>query len=194
MEINIKKINLDDLNRIAEIHLRTFSKDHFTSTFSKEFLIEYLTYIIKINNNSYLVKNNDDEVIGYIIGGNKTTYAVDNFFKKHFIKIIFITLKNPKFLLEKIIQFIHKYILKNIFESKYSYRILFIAIDENYKGKNIISKLLQYFEKELVNDNIFEYGLSVRNNNKRAIQFYEKNGFIIENKSELSYSYYKKLR
>ena len=81
---------------------------------------------------------------------------------------------------EKIIGYIEGY-LYNWDWSDYSNiklaHINDISVAENYRRKNIGTKLLEEFEKWAESKKCFYLGLNVWINNKRAIKFYKKNKF-----------------
>lgn len=84
-------------------------------------------------------------------------------------------------------------IYSNQEKSKANFRLHLIAVKKDCIIKNIGRLLLDYFENELIKNEIKLYGLSVRTNNNHAIKFYEKNNFIIEHLSKKSIRYLKYL-
>ncbi len=57
-------------------------------------------------------------------------------------------------------------------------RILLIGVDENYRCRGIGTRLLKKLLMNLRSSGAVEIELEVRVSNKRAIEFYQKNGFI----------------
>ena len=57
--------------------------------------------------------------------------------------------------------------------------LLSIGIDKQYQGKGVAKKLLIEFELALPL-NVSKYILSVKEDNKKAIAFYNKNGFVLK--------------
>ena len=76
--------------------------------------------------------------------------------------------------------------------SDIEYKIYIIASLPEAQGRGIGKSLINYFENELRNKGINEYGLSVREQNINAISFYENNNFLRINKIHKSL-YYKKI-
>jgi [ribosomal protein S18]-alanine N-acetyltransferase len=62
-------------------------------------------------------------------------------------------------------------------ERKEYFRLYSLAIDENFQGLGIASKLLEFSFKELKNKN---YSLEVKVKNEKAVKLYEKFGFKIK--------------
>ena len=67
-----------------------------------------------------------------------------------------------------------------------SFRLLSIGVYPEYQGKGISILLLNQFEEETF-DKVRAYGLSVHINNRRAIAFYQKNGFLFSGENSISY-------
>jgi len=61
-------------------------------------------------------------------------------------------------------------------------KILMISVSGLFQNKNIGSDLLKQFLKKISYEDVKFVELEVRIDNKKAIKFYEKNGFIIKNK------------
>jgi ribosomal protein S18 acetylase RimI-like enzyme len=71
--------------------------------------------------------------------------------------------------------------------------IVVIGLVPNMQGKGFGSALLQDFEKRAKLDQVNELSLSVKKNNKKAIQSYERNGWIIKQSDKNSHSMIKKI-
>jgi ribosomal protein S18 acetylase RimI-like enzyme len=145
--------------------------------------------LIYYNHYSYLAEENS-MILGYMIGGNKTGEALDNFSKNNYLKIIFTLLLHPLFILEKMRSILLKF--NKVKVSEVEYKIYIIASLPETRGKGIGRALINIFENELRLIGIKEYGLSVREQNNNAISFYENNNFIRINKIHKSL-YYKKI-
>lgn len=61
-------------------------------------------------------------------------------------------------------------------------KILMLSVSELFRNQNIGSSLLKKFLEEISYENIKIIQLEVRFDNKKAIKFYEKNGFKITKK------------
>jgi ribosomal protein S18 acetylase RimI-like enzyme len=71
------------------------------------------------------------------------------------------------------------------------YRLLSIATDASSQSKGVGKQLLNALEDELKGSGFNSYGLSVRLDNPRAVQFYRRNGFAVE-KEQPDALYFKK--
>jgi ribosomal protein S18 acetylase RimI-like enzyme len=187
--MNIRQIEKKDVPVIALLHKKSFDKTHFTAFFSTELLIRYINVLIDYNPYSYLAEE-DDKILGYLIGGNQTGAALNCFSKNNYLKIIITLLLHPGFILEKMQSILLK--TNKVKLSDIEYKIYIIASIPEAQGKGIGKSLMNYFENELRNNGINEYGLSVREQNINAISFYENNNFVRINKIHKSL-YYKKI-
>jgi ribosomal-protein-alanine N-acetyltransferase len=59
-------------------------------------------------------------------------------------------------------------------------RILMLAVKDAYRKKGIGSSLLSQFLKEVKHQNITRVELEVRTSNKRALKFYQDQGFLLQ--------------
>jgi ribosomal-protein-alanine N-acetyltransferase len=59
-------------------------------------------------------------------------------------------------------------------------RILMLAVKDAYRKKGIGSSLLSQFLKEMKHQNITGVELEVRTSNKRALKFYQDQGFLLQ--------------
>jgi len=78
-------------------------------------------------------------------------------------------------------------------QSEAAWRLLSIAVSEEAKGKGIADSLLASFESE-VSSAASSYGLSVHDDNTRAIAFYRRSGFTEEGRSRGLVFFIKRLK
>jgi ribosomal protein S18 acetylase RimI-like enzyme len=189
--MNVELINLKNfknrLDQIAKIHLLAYSSDHFTSGFGLERLIEYNSNLIEASNLSVVAIDNN-EVLGFIIAGENVAAGVSKFTRENRGWLMLQLVKRPSILLAKIMAMIQKRVNPTQ-PSKAKFRLLSIASKPGSQSKGVGKEMLHFFEQELLRRGVPCYGLSVRNKNQRAIQFYERHGFVKE-KEYLGSSYY----
>lgn len=165
-----------DINQIVEIHKNTFTKEHFTAFFPDELLKKYLLKLIEANEYNIGAYNSEDKMVGFIIAGSKSDDVIKEFTSNNLLTIFWQLMKHPFFLIEKIVDLILRVTgSKNI--SKEKVRIYLFEIDKPYQGEGLGKELLENFETFLLSKQIFSFGLSVRKKNRRAVNFYERNGF-----------------
>lgn len=178
--------------QIAEIHSQSYSPDHFTASFCIDKLIEYNSALVLASDVSVIARDREN-VIGFVIGGCNVSDGVRVFTTANRFWIIRQLIKHPKVLFFKMVGLFISRIFP-IKPSKASFRLLSIATRPGTQSKGIGMSMLDFLEKELLRRSIVAYGLSVKIDNVRAINFYEKNGFNFE-KMYLDSSYYiKKLK
>lgn len=187
----VRKIENNDLKEIVKIHLNSFDEKHFSKTFSPELLIEYLKLLINYNQFNYvaLIEN---KICGYLIAGSNSAIALNQFKKKFGLKIFLNLLKNPAFIVEKIREIIKSFFPKKEYQK--GIRLYLLAIESRKKGMGIGKQLISFLEDKLTEENIPKYGLSVRKENKRAIQFYKSTGYLKVGEDGKSIYFYKKLK
>jgi ribosomal-protein-alanine N-acetyltransferase len=66
-------------------------------------------------------------------------------------------------------------------------KILMLSVSKLFRNQKIGSSLFKKFLEEISTDNIKNIQLEVRSDNKKAIKFYEKNGFKITKKIKKFY-------
>lgn len=177
------------LEQIAGIHALAYSDDHFTSSFSLEKLIEYNLRLIEASTLS-VVAMEDDEVLGFIISGEKVSAGVSKFINENRGWLMLQLLRSPRILFAKILAMIQARFAP-VQPSEAKFRLLTIAIKPGIQSKGVGKEMLYFFERELLKIGVSCYGLSVRNKNSRAIKFYERHNFIKE-KEYIDASYYLK--
>jgi ribosomal protein S18 acetylase RimI-like enzyme len=189
----IRNANKNDIGSIIDIHKNSFSSDHFSAAFNEELLTKYFKKLLSSNKYNYVFfDESNSRLLGYVIAGYNYNLAVNKFIKENIKKLIWVLLKNPKFIIEKLNEIFRRLIsLDN--QPSVKCRLYLLAVDNQVKGKGVAKKLINHLEQELIKDGQTVYGLSVRKENKEAINFYNKNGYIIEFEKSRSIYYYKKL-
>lgn len=189
----IRRADTKDIENIIKLHLRSFDKNHFSTTFSKNLLKKYFNELIKMNEYCFVYYCTETEqLLGYIIAGFNTDEVVKKFTKDNLFSIVIILLKNPSFILEKANDLYEQMFGKD-FIKKAKCRLYLIAVEKKYKGKGIGAKITKYLEHELKQNGIDEYGLSVRKENINAISFYNKCHYIPEFENSKSIYYLKNI-
>jgi ribosomal protein S18 acetylase RimI-like enzyme len=192
-EIKILPLTADEnlIGKITNLHKQLFDKEHFTARFDEKLLNTY--FHLLLSNSSYKIcALQDQEVIGYLIAGEKLDDVLKKFSKEYYIRLMILLIKNPRFLVEKFLDLMIRLIHKNK-KSKADMRLFLIASkhDENLKG--VGKTLIENLEKHLNEKGITIYGLSVRKHNQNAINFYKRMGFIEEFITHKSIYFVKKL-
>lgn len=192
-EIKILSLTADEdlIKKITSLHKQLFDKEHFTARFDEKLLNKYF-YLLLSNSNYKICAFQGQELIGYLIAGEKLDDVLKKFSREYFIRLIILLFKNPGFLIEKFFDLMNRIIYKNK-KSKADMRLFLIASkrDENIKG--VGKSLIDNLEKHLVEKGINIYGLSVRKHNQKAIDFYNHLGFIEEFRTHKSIYFVKKL-
>ena len=166
------------LTQISELHKEAYSKEHFTASFSIKMLCEYYQLLIYYSDIS-LVAADGLSVVGFLISGVNVRKGVSAFTRKNWVYICAKLLIRPSQLIEKIMIWIAVRLhIKKKFET--AYRLVSLAVRSDTKSKGIAAQLIGSLESMLLLLKISNYGISVRKNNMRAINFYKKLNFVQE--------------
>lgn len=182
MNLISKIINIENacdyIDDIVVTHHTSYDSNHFTSCFSISKLRDYYLSLIRYSDLTILIID-EGKVVGFIISGENVSQGVNSFVKYNRLYLIKILLANPHFLYQK---------LRGLFSSKLSivspsnakFRLLSISVNKTKQSSGIGGVLLNEFERAIKEQGYEQYGLSVRFVNVRAINFYIKNGFLLE--------------
>lgn len=188
IEVITQDKQLTHLSSIAAIHKNAYHNDHFTSTFSMRKLEEYYRFLIENSDLPLIAVNDQGDCVGFIISGTTISKGVQEFIRVNRAYLIGVMFRNPTFLIQKI--YFKAYTLfKKSRPSSAKFRLLSISVNPEFQSTGVGGLMLKFFESRLANMNIDSYGLSVRSNNIRAVQFYINNGFVKE-KEYLSTTYF----
>lgn len=189
--MTIRKINKSDLDSISKLHKNVFDKSYFSVYYSFSDLNEYFGSLISLNSYCYVAQE-EDKIIGYLIGGLRTQDAVDKFIRKSLIRVFYYIFSNPKFIVISISKVLKKIFGKK-FKSKANLRLFLIGVDSKFNNRGVGELLIKQFEKDIMTDGFRLYGLYVRTNNLNAINFYLKRDFKKEFKTFDLYSFIKEI-
>ena len=189
MELKIVSASRSEAELIATIHKKSFSQQHFTSSFSIGLLTRYYDFFIANNSKCFLFYSGQ-EIVGFVVSGFNTKVALKKFKQRYFLSILYYLLLNPSHLWKK---FNMPKLGKTGFQSLAEFRLLSIAVVPSFIGKGISRHILLNFEQNLKSDGIDLYGLSVRKANNRAVRFYINQGFEEEYRGETNIYFTKSL-
>jgi len=181
-----RNLNKSHLSRVIDIHLVAF-KDHLNVSLGRIYLRTFFKWFIKNGDISLIIEDKDKNICGYIIGsedGYQKKLNQDIFFKS-IISIIFnpiIFLKSKFWItilkrLKMMLTFNEK---KSINISSKTISLVGIGVERSFLGSGAAGKLIENFEKISLQKNFNVIRLSVYSSNARALRFYTKNGYAIE--------------
>jgi len=182
---------MEDAKTIAVLHKQVFGEISFTTSFSILLLTKFFKKLIEQLKYSIIIKENE-EIVGYLFAGRNVNQSINSFQKENILRIFFCLLQNPRFILEKIIGIVNKFKLKNK-QTGNELDLYLIAVDTRLGRRGFGKGLINYFDELIKCDNEKSYTLSVRKNNQRAIDFYNKTNFIQIGENDKSYIFRKEL-
>jgi len=175
----IRNLQFSDISEVSKLHIRAFPIDHFTSHFPIKLLLRYFQSLNCDNRFNYVIYNeNESLLLGYLIAGDNVQAILSKFKRSNFFNVFLVLLKNPKFLLEKNLLLIQKFLFPK--KSKALFRVFVFVTNPDFQRKGIGKLLIKRLEQDLRKNGLNFYGLSVRINNFEAINFYKKNSFVKE--------------
>jgi ribosomal protein S18 acetylase RimI-like enzyme len=170
----------NDLARVAKLHREQFS-DHFLGCYPTHVIKEFYRQFLDdcIFNVAYLHGN----LAGFVMGGETNILKQRRalFVRRNWLKLLFATILLPRLWLPAISRARGLRITDRHhagFESSAKSRLLSIAVSDSAKGAGVAGALVESFERSLLATRL--YGLSVHEDNERAIGFYAKKGFVEE--------------
>lgn len=193
VELNFENRN-SYLKGISDIHYGSYSKLHFTSCFSQEKLEVYYSHLIDASDLSF-VAIEDNCVAGFVISGENVSSGVAKFVSREKLYLFFVILRNPKFILKKALSYI--YAIKDSARNStflVPYRLMSIAVKSGVQSRGVGGGLLKFLEARLLEAGVLRYGLSVKKNNNRAVDFYFRSGFVVHRESSDALYFYKELK
>ncbi|MDD3065066.1 MAG: GNAT family N-acetyltransferase [Endomicrobiaceae bacterium] len=161
MTTNIIKAQISDINILVDMHIRHIG-DSFFSYLGKKFLRIIYAELIFSKYASTYVYINDGHIIGYIsFILNKKLLFIKILFTKSFV--ILFSLNFISFL-KCIFYFFSSigYIIKKQYCKS---ELLFIAVNDDYKKNGIGSKLVDFAETIIKQNNIYKVQVSINDEN-----------------------------
>ena len=205
--IKIEYIKSQDLLEVARLYEKAFD-DHFLGHMGQDFLKYFCAQFVNTSQNYGYVAKCEGKPVGFLLG----TIAKDplqNFYRQNLPVLSWLVLK--RYLMDAYVrQHITKrlgnvkIVFKSILPSKEKSaaqgqvsdlqeaiqakpaRLLAIAVDQNYRGMGIADRLTGQFCAEMKREGYKKVGLSVLPWNERAISFYKKDGWVLEENRESS--------
>jgi len=173
------RLSKSDIEVMADIHLATLKND-ILPLLGRSFLVKFYTYINRSNCESiYTIRKNNIVVAACIV-----SYEVETLMKRVVKNLFFSLVFAVLMMLFKKISFFTY--VKNIFLSKEGVRIsgtgiVYIFVSPGFQNTGVGTRILKEAETLLIKNNQKQIHVKTINHKKNgAINFYLKNGFIIE--------------
>ncbi len=204
LDIKIDHIKQNDLPEIARLYEEAFS-EHFLGLMGQKFLNLFCgQFMNSTTNYGYSAKCNG-KTVGFLLGSIDEA-PFNQFYRQNFIAIAMIVMK--KYVSDSVVRKHLNKRLGNILvaiktllpsskrvnnnanqnDTFVSPRLLAIGVDSNYRGMGIANKLTSQFCVEMKSKGFDKVGLSVLSWNRRAINFYKKDAWIVEESCETELS------
>ena len=202
--IKIDHISSNNLPEIARLYEDAFA-NHFLGHMGQKFLQLFCSQFVNSSTNYGYVAKCNGKPVGFLLG------TIDDdpfyhFYRQNFMALSLIVMR--KYLMDayvrkhiairsgnilvavKALLPFSKRVSDALQDNKFApARLLAIGVDTSYRGIGIANKLTSQFCTEMKSAGIKKVGLSALVWNRRAIRFYEKDGWILEESNETSLSF-----
>lgn len=198
-KIDISKVSESDIEEIVSLHCDIFD-GYFLKSLGDEIIFRYYQSYFLDEGTIFLKATIEEEIIGFSLVTSNYSGIIKKFYKDNFLKLAFkiiieffklnpIIINGLKTRVTKLFKIAS---ITDVNEEKNC--LLSIAVNPNYQGHSVASRLIEISEDVLKRQSIDAYSLSVKRDNLRAKGFYEKKNFYyIGSKDELDF-YSKKLK
>lgn len=187
MDLIIRKLKFEDCQSVATLHLEYLYTNIPVNKYSHNLLSYfYESFVISKGNISFVAEVERD-IVGYVCLVTSLSDLKMSTLKTSFINIfrnIFLLfLISPKLILHELFSigrsFISRQPFSNYIDSQGKlWELRPIVVRSDYQGKGIAASLVARAEKALREREAHRYFLKVYRNNRRAINFYKKAGFV----------------
>lgn len=204
LEVKIDVLGPNDIPEVAQLYEDAFS-NHFLGHMGQKFLGLFCSHFVNSPTNYGYVAKYKGKPVGFLLASTDSA-PFHQFYRRNFLVLALIVFK--RYLMDS---YVRKNIAKRLgnilvaiktllpFSKTGSItnqgntfkpaRLLAIGVGSKYRGIGIADKLTSHFCEEMKSKGLKKVGLSVLPWNERAINFYNKDGWIEEERSETSLSF-----
>lgn len=168
----------DDLENIAKVHKKVYSKSHFTSLFSLELLEIFYSYFLNNDSSILLAVDDQKNIQGFIVSGIDISDKINKFKSEEKFNIWLTAILHPITATKKMMaQIYNKLFVPYKKYDEADYLILSIAVLAQRKGiGSLLLKEVTLISQEQGHKNL---GLYVRVGNVSALNLYLKDNYKI---------------
>lgn len=190
---------------VAQLYEEVFS-DHFLGHMGQGFLRLFCAQFMNSPTNYGYVAKNKGRIIGFVFG-TIDGRPFSRFYRQNFWKLVFLVMaryvkddyvrKHIKSRRSYISDALNSFFRRRPRRSKRSHerslftpaRILAIGVAPSFRGLGIANRLTGHFCSQMKQEGIKKVGLSTLPWNERAIRFYKKDGWTVEESNDSSVSF-----
>lgn len=204
LDVRIDVLGPNDIPEVARLYEDAFS-NHFLGHMGQKFLGLFCSHFVNSSTNYGYVVKYKGKPVGFLLASTDNA-PFHQFYRRNFLVLALIVIQ--RYLMDS---YVRKNITKRLGNilaaiktlSPFSKtegianqgntfapaRLLAIGVDSKYRGIGIADKLTSHFCEEMKSKGVKKVGLSVLPWNERAINFYNKDGWIEEERCETSLSF-----
>lgn len=176
--MQIRKIyqyNQQEIDNLVNLHWQTL-KESTLNKFGKRFLIIVYKSISLDANQILLVIENQGQIVGLAVATPNIKRLYNQIINKNFFPLFFEVIKHSLSTPSLIIK-TGKWLLAHSARDNCPAELLFIAVDKNYQGQGLGSKLIKKIIAEFHRNKIHQFKVGTWANNNLSNRFYVKLGF-----------------
>ena len=167
-----------DLKQIADVHIQCF-KGTFIASFGHYLVTKYYEEFFN-EAPLFVVAEEENKIVGFCMGYKSGSKARSIFIRKNrlrlIIKMLSLCLSLNRMAISKCFNMIKpkRKVSTSCFKVVVDADLLSICVLDNYKGKGLAKKLIADFEQLLVDNDLYDYTLSVYKTNGRGLLKFQK--------------------
>lgn len=197
LDFMISHLTIEDVPSTVNLHCQVFP-DYFLTHMGQNFLQRFYQEFITYPGHGLVAKYNG-QVVGFVTGTTEPDSFYNQFYRRNFSALMLLVI--ARFLSDnyirqniwsRVVHFRHALAARLRYRQKRNLanatvptpfpqvaHLLSIGVAEEYRGSGIAETLSEHFCTELKQVGIQTVYLSVLPDNKRAIRFYEKSGWLL---------------
>lgn len=169
-----------DLPAIAAVHLRAYSKSHFTSRLPASVLIEYYRLFLSNGSQTLVVAESQESAVGgavsgFAVFGRGIGEKIARFKREQFAEILKSSVRHPLAAGGKVLHNLFTRLTTRATGTEADYLLLSIAVAKS--GEGLGARLLDALIARAREDGAERVGLYVNADNLAAINAYARKGF-----------------
>lgn len=188
-----------DMLNVARLHIACFKGTFIASLGGKLISSYYLEFLN--DGGPFVLAFDEDKLIGLCMGYYKGSQARNQFISKNKVglglRVLGLCLSFNKLAISKCWYYLFPAKEKNGVEKpkiEAESDLLSICVLDGYRGQGVSKRLVEEFEKRLIEGGKKDVTLAVYTDNDRAIAFYKKIGYSIVGEPTDEYKMYRKLQ
>jgi len=193
----IRRARAGDFEAMGRIHRDAYPVDHLSGRLGLGALRDLNRELCGGEAVCLVCEGEEGRIEGFVIAdlAENLRGANRRFMLGHAWEVAWLFVRNPRALAQKLGSLWGRVGRgRRVVGSRASMRVVSIAVSPGALGRSVGRRLLVALEKELRERAVEWYGLSVKETNRRAVQFYQRYGFAEEGRGDGGVYFIKRVR